>query len=326
VADSFVRVRLLQITGVDLNIFDFDHDLTWAAFFMNADGQVYGRFGGRDAKGPDTRNSLAGLRFALEKALETHRQRHQEKPALAAPVFVEKYPSARKVARNGCIHCHQVSEIRRQENKDAGTWKRESVWVYPLPENVGISVDPDRGDLVRSVLTDSPAAKAALKAGDSIRKLNGRTVFSFADIQYTLHYAPSEGNIDISWTRAGQAMSGSLKVSPGWRKTNLTWRPSLLDLLPSLTIFGYDLDAKDRKTLGLADKQLAFRQVSPVHSEAQAIGVRAGDIIVGIDNLKLDMTAEKFLGYVRQNYLVGDRVTFNVLREGKRVDLPTKLR
>jgi predicted metalloprotease with PDZ domain len=309
-----------------LNIFDFDHDLTWAAFFMNADGLVYGRFGGRDAKGPDTRNSLPGLRFALEKALETHRARGQEKPALAAPVFVEKYPSARKVAKNGCIHCHQVKEIRCQEEKDAGTWKRDSVWVYPLPENVGITLDPDRGNLVRSVLADSPAAKAGLKAGDAVNKLNGRTVYSFADFQYALHHAPAEGSIDISWTSAGQAKSGTLKVAPGWRKTNLTWRPSLLDLLPSLTIFGYDLDAKDRQALGLTEKQLAFRQVSPVHSEAQAVGVRAGDIILSIDNLKMEMTADKFLGYVRQNYLVGDRVTFNVLRDGKRVDLTTKLR
>ena len=48
-ADAFVRVRLTQITGYDLRLFDFDQDLTWAAFFMNADGYVYGRFGGRDA-------------------------------------------------------------------------------------------------------------------------------------------------------------------------------------------------------------------------------------------------------------------------------------
>src|SRR5206468_1963659 len=111
-------------------------------------GLVYGRFGGRDAKGPDTRNSLLGLRFAMEKALETHRARAHEKPDLATPVYAEKYPSARKVVRNGCIHCHQVKEIRRQEEKDAGTWTRASVWVYPLPENVGISLDPERGNLV----------------------------------------------------------------------------------------------------------------------------------------------------------------------------------
>lgn len=325
-ADAFVRVRLVQITGVDLNIFDFDHDLTWAAFFMNADGLVYGRFGGRDAKGPDTRNSLVGLHYAMGQALKTHRQHGHDKPTLAAPVYAEKYPSARKVVRNGCIHCHQVKEIRRQEDKDAGTWKRESVWVYPLPENIGISLDPDRGNLVGTVTADAPAAKTGLKPGDILTTLNGRTVYSFADAQYTLHYAPNRGSIAVSWKRAGQFMTGSLEVPDGWRKTNLTWRPSMLDLLPSLTVFGYDMTAKEKVAAGLGTKQLAFRQIAPVHSEAQAIGVREGDIILGVDNLKLEMTAEKFLGYVRQNYLVGDRVTLNILRDGKKVDLTTKLR
>jgi predicted metalloprotease with PDZ domain len=326
VADSFERVRLLQISGVDLNIFDFDHDLTWAAFFMNADGFVYGRYGGRDAQGPDTRNSLAGLRFAMENALEAHRRHSQEKPASRPPVFAEKYASVRKIVRNGCIHCHQVKEIRRQEDKDAGTWSRDSIWVYPLPENVGMSLALDRGNVIRTVLPGSPAAAAGLKSGDIIQTLNGRPVFSFADAQYALHYAPIKGDIEVHWTSAGQAKSGSLKVAEGWRKTNLTWRPSLLDLLPSLTVFGYDMTASEKKTVGLDEKQLAFRQVAPVHSEAQAIGVREGDIILGVDSLKMEMNVQAFLSYVRQNYLVGDRVTVNVLRAGKRVNLTTKLR
>jgi hypothetical protein len=37
--------------GVDLTTFDFDYDLTWAAFFMNANEHIYGRYGGRD-EGP----------------------------------------------------------------------------------------------------------------------------------------------------------------------------------------------------------------------------------------------------------------------------------
>ncbi len=36
--------------------------------------------------------------------------------------------------------------------------------------------------------------------------------------------------------------------------------------------------------------RLAFRQEPTVHAEAQAIGVRGGDIIIGADNLKMEMT------------------------------------
>ena len=230
------------------------------------------------------------------------------------------------MVRNGCIHCHQVKEIRRQEEKDAGTWKRDSIWVYPLPENVGISLDKDRGDRVLGVNPGSPAARAGLAAGDTLAKLNGKRVRSFADVQYALHYGPPKGHIDAVWIRDGQHASGSLPLDEGWRKTDLTWRPSMLDLLPRLTVFGYDLSATEKKALGLGEKQLAFRQEPTVHAEAQAIGVRGGDIIVGADNLKMEMTAPQFLAHVRQNYLVGDRLTLNVLRDGKKLDLTTKLR
>jgi serine protease Do len=326
VVDAFVRVRLVRITGADLNIFDFDYDLTWAAFFLSADGVVYGRFGGRDAKGPDTRNSLLGLRFALEQALAAHREHRAEKPSARPPVFVEEYPSAHKVVRNGCVHCHQVSEIRRRDAKDAGTWKRASVWAYPLPENIGVTLDRDRGDRVQTVIGGSLAAKAGLKASDTIKTLNGRTVFSFADAQYVLHHAPTEGSIDITWTHDRQTQRATLQLANGWRRTDLTWRPSMLDLLPTLAVSGHDLSISEKKSIDLAEKQLAFRQSAPVHSEAQAIGVRAGDIILGIDNLALEMTADRFRVYVRQTYLVGDRVTLNVLRDGKKIGLTTKLR
>jgi S1-C subfamily serine protease len=121
-------------------------------------------------------------------------------------------------------------------------------------------------------------------------------------------------------------MSATLDLQAGWRKTNLTWRPSMLDILPALTVYGDDLTAAEKKVLGLAEKRLAFRQQNPVQKGVRAAGIQAGDIILGIDGLALDVTVEQFLGYVRQNYLVGDRITLNVLRDGKRVDFPMTLK
>src|SRR5438067_12657941 len=72
VADKFVRVRLTRIDDVDLNLFDFDYDLTFMVFFLNAEGKVYARYGGRDAEGPDKRQSLEGLRYTMESVLRMH--------------------------------------------------------------------------------------------------------------------------------------------------------------------------------------------------------------------------------------------------------------
>jgi len=67
-----VLVRIINMRGVNLNVFTFDYDLTWMSFFMTADDQVLGRFGGRDAASPDTYLTLAGLKHAMRSALAAH--------------------------------------------------------------------------------------------------------------------------------------------------------------------------------------------------------------------------------------------------------------
>jgi hypothetical protein len=325
-ADQFVLVRLLRIQGVDLSQFEFDYDLTWAAFFMNATGKVYGRFGGRDAKGPDTRNTLEGLHYAMEAALAEHKKNPAAGPDKAAgkPFYIENAPTAK--AYRGCIHCHQVKEILREEDKRAGTWQRESVYTYPLPENVGITLDRERGNVVQAVTVDSPAAKAGVKPGDLLRSLNKFSVASFADAAHGLHKAPLQGDVPIAFERAGKVQTGTLTLASGWRRTNITWRPSLLDLLPALTVYGEDLSVKEKKDLGLTPTRLAFRQQAPVHAAAKAMGVQENDIILGVDGKSLDMSMDQFLGYVRQNYLIGETMTLNLVRNGKRVDLNVTLK
>jgi serine protease Do len=326
VADEFVRVRLVRITGVDLNLFDFDWDLTWMAFFLSPEEEIYGRYGGRDAAGPDTRNTLAGLRYAMRAALDAHRRKDagQPTPRKQPPVYVEQMTSARNY--RGCIHCHQVKEIRRDDLMTAGKWDRNEVYSYPLPENVGVRLDKDRGNVVHSVTPASSAARAGLQKGDVIRRLNGYNVHSFADAQYALHKAPLKGQIALAWSRGKEHMAESLSLTEGWRKTNITWRPSLLGLLPSLPLNGSNLDPRERRALAVGEKQLAIRLEKPVHSELRAVGLRENDVIVGLNNQQPEMTVESFLAHIRQNYLAGDRITLTIVRDGRRVQLPLRLR
>jgi hypothetical protein len=324
VANQFVLVHLDKIQSRDLRVFDFDFDLTFVVFFMNADEKVYGRYGGRDAKSAEARLSLDGLLFAMNAALENHKAQAKDKTVLSGkPVLPEDYPAAK--SHKGCIHCHQIWEFRRDEAKQIGKFQRDALWIYPLPENVGLTLDVDQGNKIRSVTPASPADKAGIKAGDIIRSINSVPVFSFADAQYGLHRGPAKGKVPVAWERAGKTMNASLDLPEGWRKTNPTWRPSMLDILPALSLYGDDLTPQEKSELKLTPKSLAFRQDKTVGAEAKKFGVQGGDIVLGIDDLRLEMTMLDFLGFIRRNYLVGDKVTLNVIRNGKRLDLPGKL-
>lgn len=293
---------------------------------MDAEGRIYGRYGGRDASGADSRNSLAGLRYAMQGVLELHRsQAELPLPPRKPPLLIEKVAAARGVG--GCIHCHQAKEILRQEEVNTtGKWRAEERWVFPLPENLGITLELDRGNVVQQVRPGSPAAAAGIEAGDVLHQIDARPVHSFADVQYALHKAPAAGAISIGWRRDQRIHEAELNLAQGWKKTNITWRPSLMDLLPSLPIFGTDLTAKEKRQLGLDEKRLAFRQDPPIPLSAEKMGVREQDIILGINDLPLEMNANEFLGYVRQNFLIGDRITLNLIRGNKRIDVPVTLR
>ena len=314
--------------GVDLDLFDFDYDLTWMGFFLDAQGRVLGRYGGRDAEGPDSRVSLAGLRHALQKALARHRagQANPLPARKARPRTVDDFSAARRLTRTACVHCHQVYDLRRESLQAAGKWRLGEVWVYPLPENVGITLAVDEGDLVARVASTSAAHRAGLRRGDRLRTVGGLPVASFADVQYALHRAPAEGKVALSWQRAGKVVEGQLVLAEGWRRTDVSWRWSLRGLDPSPWVGGDDLSAAEKKALGLAPTRLAFRQSGFVSEPARQAGIRAGDVIIGIDGKQLHLTERQLAAHVRLGYKVGDRVTYNLLRDGKRIDVTLALR
>jgi hypothetical protein len=314
--------------GVNLNAFDFDYDLTWAAFFVNGQSAIYGRYGGRDAGSPDKYLTLSGLKYAMREALAAYQREPKRKPAkdLMPSRTVEHYDAAKGLKGNACIHCHQVYDFRREERIASGKWRLDEVWVYPLPDNVGLVLDPQQGSQVKSVKPGSSAERAGLRAGDQLRHCNGESVVSFADVQHAFNQAPATGSIRVSWQRDAELLTADLELRPGWRTTDIGWRASMWGLEPTPHVFGQDLSASEKKELDLPERGMAFRQDQYVPGPAKDAGVRPKDIIFGIDGKQLEMTALQFNVYVRLNHKVGDRVTFNLLRDGKKLNVPMTLK
>lgn len=325
-ADKFVLVRLPRIDNADLSLFQFDYDVTFMVFFLNADERIYGRYGGRDARDPDNRMSLPGLHHAMEAVLDLHAREGkapEAAPPKRTPQFIRDVPTARR--SGGCFHCHEVKETLNAQLQKTGKWSLDMVWRYPPPDNLGLVLEVDRGNVVKKVAPDSPAARAGLQAGDVVQRLNGIPVFSFADAQFALDRAPATGAIPVTWKRDGKDLQGELALFANWRKTDISWRPSSQKFVPTLRLSGTDLSEKDKTALGLPVKQLAFRVDDRIHTEAEQAGVRLGDIVVGINNQKLEMDCAGLFYYVRRNYLTGERITIDILRAGKRLSLTMTL-
>jgi len=124
--DQFVCVRMIQANGMDLSLFQFDYDLTWAAFFLNTDRTIYGRYGTRSQASRKDDVSVPGFKKAMGAALELHKAYPSNKRFLAGkagPVPKYKKPEDYPVLKrfygklNGivdprrthtCLHCHQI--------------------------------------------------------------------------------------------------------------------------------------------------------------------------------------------------------------------------
>ncbi|MGB1816361.1 MAG: thioredoxin family protein, partial [Rubripirellula sp.] len=175
--DEFVCARQVSTNGLDLELFQYDTDQSFAVFILNADGTVYGRFGTRSHRTEWLGDvSLEGLAEALKGGLELHRNYPQNrkqvagkrggKPEVTTP---EKYPSladkftdqlnySGDVAKS-CIHCHQIGDAQRSYYWNSGKRIPESiVFPYPHPKTLGLILDPKQKATVESVLPNSIAA------------------------------------------------------------------------------------------------------------------------------------------------------------------------
>jgi hypothetical protein len=70
---QYVCARITRLDDVDFGLFDWDRHNTLYYFALNADEQIYLRYGGRDPQSPITYLDLESIELALEKGLELHK-------------------------------------------------------------------------------------------------------------------------------------------------------------------------------------------------------------------------------------------------------------
>jgi hypothetical protein len=347
--DKFVCVRIVQANRIDLRHFQFDFDQSFAVVLINPDLTVYGRYGTRSERPESDDISLQGLRKAMEAALGMHREYELCRPELADkqarptryatprdyPSLAGKYQPTLdyqgKPARS-CLHCHQVREAERRVYRDVGDAMPDKVlFPYPDPAVLGLAMDPKEMAKVERVSPGTPAARAAIEAGDEIVKLDGQPLLSVADLQWVLHNAPSAARLPAVVRRDARTLSLTLDLPEGWRRGNISWRATTWDLR-RMAFGGMVLDdltdeQRTRENLPKDRMALRVRHIGEFgeHAVAKRAGFRKDDVVVAFDGLRARMTESDLIAHAVQLRRPGDQVVVSILRDGETKSLSLTL-
>lgn len=346
--DQFVRVRQISTNGLDLSLFQYDYDQSFAVFLLNADRTIYGRFGTRSHHTLWSEDvSIAGLAEAMQGALDLHANHDQVKDSLAAKqgpkpdvLSPEKYPllegryrsqiNQKKEVVKSCIHCHQVGDAQRdfylRQNK---TLPERILFQYPHPKILGLILDPTRKATVKDVKPDSIAAKSGFQPGDEILTLAGQPLLSIADIQWVLHQAESQDELTAQIKRDGNTQQLTLTLPTGWKRADdLSWRVSSWPMR-RMVLGGAVLEEttpEERTAAGLPAKApmaLRIRGLGKygLHATARKKGFQVGDIITGFDGQTNLARETDLLAYGINAHRPGETVKVTVFRGGKQLQL-----
>lgn len=341
--DKFVRVRVVGTNGLDLNLFQYDTDQSFAVFFLNADKTIYGRYGTRSHRTDWLDDvSIQGMARAMEGALELHKAYPTNKAALAGKrgeklefTTPEQYPILRPKYTDqlnykgdvvkSCIHCHQISEARRSYYWDRFRPIPEKLlYPYPHPKAIGLILDPKERATVKSITRNSPASQMTLKPGDKILSMNGQPLLSLADVQWVLHHTPAEGgDVSLVVDRDGNKIPMTLTLNEGWRREDDTsWRVSSW-MMSRIALGGMRLeelsDSEKRRLRASGDMALRVKSAGRYgkHATARRAGMKEGDIIIAFNGqTDLPQEADVF-DYVSEKMRPGQKVTVKFLRNGR---------
>ncbi len=348
--DRFVGVRIVQGNGMDLSLFQFDYDMSFAVFFLNADRTIYGRYGSRSHL-PDEAHldiSMTGLAEAMKAVLALHAQYPANRDSLRAktgpappypvpekmPGLMGKYRSelregSPEAISQSCIHCHQIpvarmaSHIRKREPMPS-----RLAFPWPMPEVIGLGLDRSRRATVKRVAPGSAAAKAGFRQGDDLRFLQGQPIISIADVQWVLHRAADTDTVAAEVLREGEQRRLTLTLEDGWRtKSDIGWRTSGWEYR-RIALGGLrleDVPEAERRKRGIADGAIALRVDYAgkfgKYGAARRAGFREDDVLISFDGRSRGWREQDLFFHVLKTKKKGDRIPVTILRGDREMEL-----
>ncbi len=326
---NYVCVRIIRMDNVDIGLFEHDRNNTLYFYLLNADEQIYMRYGGRDSRAAESYLSLDSLALAAAKGLELHKLYNEGKlPKTPRPKADSPRNYSMLVDRtfkaNACVECHLIGDFQNLHREKDGTLDK-LVHLFRSPDirTIGIELDVPKGLVVKQ--TTGPAEAAGMKAGDRIAKVEGDIVWTFADLQHRYDKVPrASKTVTMTVEREGGAQDLKISLPVRWWWTDTRYRQSSIE--PRSYFDDRALTADEKAKLGLPADGFAsqVKYVSSMAYSVQAHDLKVGDIIIGIDGKQRDEHADTASLYIVLHKTPGDTGTLEVLRDGKKIAMPLK--
>src|SRR5262245_50270945 len=314
---------------VDIGLFDYDRNNAIYFFALNADEQIYLRYGGRDSQSADTYLNLESMELALKEGLELHRgyQRGElKKVERPKPLFPREIPLLvdRTFARGQCVECHLIGDFQNLSREQDHTLdKLTHLYRSPDIKTIGIYLDAPNGLVVKEVKNATQAA--GMKPGDHITALNGNQVWTFGDLQYAYDKVSRRADrIELAADRNGQPVSFAIALPPRWWWTDVRFRQSSVE--PRLYFEDRPLTAAEKLKYGLKPDGFAseVKFVAEFAKMMKTHDLRVGDIVFGVDGEETDEFANTAELFLKLRKTPGDSAMLDVIRDGKRIKASLK--
>lgn len=139
-----------------------------------------------------------------------------------------------------------------------------------------LKIDAQQGAFVSEVLPDSAAEKAGLQAGDVITAINGQKLSSFAELRAKIATTGAGKEVKLTYLRDGKSDTTSVTLQPDEQT-----EAKATNLLPALE--GAELSNYNKK----GKRGVEINKIKE-KSLAQRLGLKDGDIIVGINRTPIE--------------------------------------
>ncbi len=190
-----------------------------------------------------------------------------------------------------------------------------------LAESFGM--EHPHGALIAKVLSDGPAEKAGLEIGDIVVKFNGEKVSFSSDLPPLVGSTPVNKTIPVEIIRRSKHKTIQVKISELPTNDEVVAnnnKPSEKDL-NLLNIVTKDLTKDEKETLELKDHGVLVEQIN--QGPAQKAGIRQGDVLLLINNTKIEDTTH--FNKLVKSLPKGRSIPVLVQRQGSPIFLALKI-